>query len=393
MANVLTSFLIGIGLDTTEFTRGQQNVISGLESIKSKALMVGSAVLAGAFGLSKMGADFAETTDRLGKFGQTYSLVANDIAGFGRAIQSQGGDFEATFSQLEKIEKLRASYITGNVGWITPQAITGLDTASIKTSTDALQALLSQADRFKASTPQMRVNMKEALGIDDATARLLSLGREGASELIGKYKMMRPITDEATQASAEFNRQLLDLKTNMGAVSDSIAMKVIPVLNMAMKGWNQPAEEVAKGFNQNVLGKSVVGDVVRGAVGVISPSYEKELKKQVGVKDDKKTGNWYQRSIDWASKTYGGEGYSPSAAALPSMPTGPAVMPQQSAARQSAQTEALQKAQASRSQPQPPIIVHTHLNLDGREIDNRIVEVNQRGHKSTLDDVKSTTSR
>lgn len=392
MANVLTSFLIGIGLDTTEFQKGQKTVSSGLDSIKSKTLALGSAVLAGAFGMGKMGVDFAETADKLGKFGKTFGVAADDVAGFGRAIQENGGDFEAAMSQLEQIERWRAAYKVGDTSWFQAAGMAGVDYNAVITATDALQALLAQGDRFKASSPQMRLNMATALGIDPATLRLLSQGRDEAAQSIEKYKALRPLTEEATQSAAEFNKEFLLMKTNMGSSADDLSTKTLPILTMSLKGWNTiltEPEKVVAGASQ-ALGKSTAGDVYRGAVGVVSPKMEQELKKKAGVKNPEQTGAWYQRGIDWIQETYG---YKPEQKTAIPMPTGPAVMPSTTTSRQSSQTELLQKAQANRPTEQPPIVVHTHLNLDGREIDKRIISVSQTGNKSALDNIRSTTAR
>ena len=394
MANTLTSFLIGIGLDTNEFNNGAKEVASGLDSIKSKALGIGT-VMAGAFGAAKISSDFASYADKLGKFGQTFGIAANDVAGFGRAIELSGGDFNTALSQLEQIEKWRAAFQVGDTSWFQAAGMAGVDYNAVITSTDALQALLAQADKFKAASPQMRLNMADALGVDPATLRLLSRGRAEATATIEKFKAMRPLSEDATRASAEFNKELLNLQLTFGALTDNLANKTIPILTMALKGWNAPAEDVAKSFNQKILGKSAAGDVVRGAVGVISPEYEKTLKKQVGVKEEEEKGSWYQRGIDWTLKYYGYGDQSGIAmrGPVPEVQNGPiGIRSLPSEGRNRAEMAAI-AAENRTSPPQPPIIVHTHLNLDGREIDNRIVEVNQRGHRSTLDDVRSTTSR
>jgi len=404
MSNVLTSFLVGIGLDTTEFNKGSKEVSSGLDSIKSKALGLGS-VAAGAFGLAKLAGDFAGATDNLGKFGQTFGLAATDVAGFGRAIQMSGGDFDSAMNQLEQIEKWRAAFKVGDTSWFQAAGMAGVDYNAIITSSDALQALLAQADKFKAASPQMRINMMNALGIDPATLRLLSQGRAGATELIEKYKAMRPVTEDATKASAEYNKQLLDLKTNMGALTDQLAMKVLPLLNKLLDIANSTPDIAAKKFSKEFLldaaGRQVAGQ--RSA-----PLSAEEMAKGMSKTGDKTLG---VRLYEWLTLPPGKGGVdlsggqrplSPSGVPIlprgaapysPDMPTGPAMLPLSPSAANRVATEAATQARTTQTQAQPPIIVHTHLNLDGREIDNRIVEVNQRGHRSTLDDVRSTTSR
>lgn len=419
MANVLTSFLVGIGLDTTEFSKGSKEVSSGLDSIKSKALGLGT-VVAGAFGLAKMAGDFTGTTDKLGKFGQTFGLAADNVAGFGRAIQLSGGEFDSAMNQLEQIEKWRAAFKIGDTSWFKDAGLAGVDYNAIITSTDALQALLSQADKFKAASPQMRLNMMNALGIDPATLRLLSQGRAGAAELIEKYKAMRPVTEDATKASAEYNKQLLDLKTNMGALTDQLAMKVLPLLNDMLSIINSTPQQALKKVSQQFLVDASGRPVMGQRSAPLSPEdMAAGLKKGSDTPPLMRLYKWLSSSPDKGGIDLSGgqrplspngvpmlprgvASYYPNGPAmLPrdsaprplDMPTGPAVMPLSPSATNRVAAEAATQAKITQTQAQPPIIVHTHLNLDGREIDNRIVEVNQRGHRATLDDVRSTTSR
>ena len=227
MANTITNFLVGIGIQFDN--KGARQAASGIDSIKSKALQAGS-VLAGAFGVKALSTDFANATDSLGKFGETFGLTANDIMGFGNALAQEGGNLESFMSQIENIERLRAGLQVGDAGFISVAGRAGIDTGPLIEATTATEAYLALADQFQAMTQQQRLNAASALGLDEASIRLLSKGRSEVDATISKFQTIRPVTDEMTEGAAVFNRSWLETKQNIGSVVDVMGNELLPVL-------------------------------------------------------------------------------------------------------------------------------------------------------------------
>lgn len=248
MSSTLSNFIIGIGFEFDK--KGAKEIGSGIDSIKSKALQAG-AVLAGAFGIKALTVDFANATDSLGKFGETFGLTANDIMGFGNALSQEGGSLESFMSQIENIERLRAGLQVGDAGFISLAGKAGIDTGPLIAATDATEAYLSLANQFQDMTQQQRLNAASALGLDEASIRLLSSGRDAVEATIAKFQNIRPITDDMTKGAAEFNRQWLEAEQNVGGVADAISREILPVLTQAtteLNSWFETNRAGTGGF-------------------------------------------------------------------------------------------------------------------------------------------------
>lgn len=241
MANVISSFLVGIGFD---YDRKSADAIgTGIDSIKSKALQLGS-VVAGAFGIKALTFDFAQSKDMLGKFSEVFGVTANDVQALGHALETEGGTLESFMSQLESIERARARIRVGDVAFFAPAGKAGINPNDIANARNATEAYLGLADSFAAMNQQQRINAAEALGLDEASIRLLSQGRGAVDDLIAKYQKIQPITNEMTEAAAEFNRQWLEIKANIGGAADELSIKFLPVVNRISQSINKWFEDM-----------------------------------------------------------------------------------------------------------------------------------------------------
>ena len=236
MANVISSFLVGIGFEFDK--KSGAEVETGIDSIKSKALQLG-AVVAGAYGIKKLATDFAGSADMLGKFSETFGGTANDIQALGSALTTEGGSLESFMGQLESLERARARIKVGDVGFFAPAGKAGLDPNDIANAKNATEAYLGLADSFAKMNQQERINAAEALGLDASSIRLLSQGRESVDLLVEKYKTIRPLTDQMTGSAAEFNRQWVEVKANLSGIADAIGSELLPVINDVTAGINE----------------------------------------------------------------------------------------------------------------------------------------------------------
>jgi hypothetical protein len=235
MANTISNFLVGVGFDFDKDSA--KKVESSLDGVKSKALQLG-AVLAGAFGARALTAGFAATNDRLGKFSEVMGVSANDVAALGRALEHEGGSLESFMGQLQGLERMRAGLLAGETGWIEAAGRAGIDYAPIQAATNATEAYLALARQFSGMSRQQRINAAQALGLDEASIRLLSRGEGAVRAVIGAETQMRPVTEEMTESAKEFNDQWQDLMTNMGGFADRVSTEVLPPINKVIAGMN-----------------------------------------------------------------------------------------------------------------------------------------------------------
>ncbi len=266
-AKVISSLLVGIGLDFDE--KSTKGIDSSFDQVKSSALKLG-AVIAGAFGINKLTSGFSESNDVLGKFSETYGVIANDVAAFDRALQHSGGQAGEFISLLESLEKLRAGTRVGDFGFVPAAEKAGIDTKSFIDAENTIDAFLSMADVFSKSSTQKRFNMAEAMGLSDAAIRMLGQDRSNLLETVDAERNRRPITQEMLDLSRDFNDQWQDMNTNIGRVADTISVKILPHVNSLLVGFNNWLEAndelIDSGVDEFI--KKVADNIELVAVGV-----------------------------------------------------------------------------------------------------------------------------
>ena len=280
MAKVISSLLVGLGFDVDQ--KGAKEFERGIDSVKSKALQLGK-VVAGGFGVKALTADFAASRDRLGKFAETFGLSADSVLALGNAAATEGGSLEDIISQLRNIESLRAKVRVGDTSWFADVAKAGIDPNVIINAENATDAFIALSDVMSSMDSQGRLNVGAALGLDEASIRLLSKGREGVEQLVDSFRTIRPVTESSTEAAEKFNREWIKVKQNVGGVKDAIAGPLtMAVANVTegINGWfsdDQPSR-IKK-----------YGDLTKAAFGWVKPE---EVAESSGLPE------WLFKPID-----------------------------------------------------------------------------------------------
>lgn len=238
MANTIANFLVGLGLDTSEFEDGAKKVDSGIGNLKSSALQL-AAIGASAFGAQQLTFGFAQATDNIGKFSRVFSILPEDVSAFGRALEHEGGTLAGFMSQIENLERLRAMTPDQIGGFFAQAGVTGIDPNLVLNADNVTEAYLRLADVFAGLDQRQRIKVSELFGFDEASIRLLSNGREEVEKLVEREKQLRPLTEQMTKESARFNDQTQDLGTNIGAIADTISISLLPAISDVVGDMNE----------------------------------------------------------------------------------------------------------------------------------------------------------
>lgn len=418
MANVITNFLVGIGFDFDKKSADQ--IGTGIDQVKSKALQLG-AVVAGAFGIKTLTADFAQSADMLGKFAEVFNVSANDVQAFGNALATEGGTLQGFMSQLESIERARARIRVGDVSFFAPAGKAGINPNDIANAKTATEAYLLLADSFSKMNSQQRINAAEAIGLDEASIRLLSQGRGAVEALVAKYATIRPLTKEMTEDAAEFNRQWLELSQNVASFTDVISSELLPVINDITNKINSWL-----GDDQTSKLKAVAALAKKAFGGDVSPE---QLVRDTGLPPWMFTENWIKEpmeryrqldadvtrgiynftGLDLSGGGFGAKQPTPAASApyddsylyMMQNPNGMVSEPAP-AAQDVLQVPYLPQSERSQSTIMPPQSrapaptnqnINVTLELDGATIDRRVVRVVNGMAQTAMDDIKSSTER
>ena len=232
MSSVLTSFLVGIGWDTSGFDQGTKHIESSMGSVKSSVLQT-AASIGTLTALTGAGLKFAKSTSEIDNFTRSIGVGRSDLLAFGGALQGMGGDADSAMGILTSLEQKRASILTGEMGWIAPAARAGIDTNSILQATDSLDAVLRLSDQFQQLSAQQRLNAADALGFAPATVAFLSQGRDVVEATLNQYRDARPLVDGLTEASRDLTQEWSRLEALAGGIGDKVQSKLIPAITKA----------------------------------------------------------------------------------------------------------------------------------------------------------------
>ncbi len=233
MPNTISNFLVGIGFDFDE--KSTKKADANIDRIKSNALQV-SAVLAGAFGIKALTSNFADATNTVSRFSEVFGVVPNEVAALGRALTLEGGTMAGLMAQIDQIESLRAGLLRGDAAFIAQAGIAGIDPTAITNAKNATEAYVALGDQFKNLSQQQRINAADALGLDEASIRLLSKGSDEIRRIVGEQQEMRPITDAMIEGAKGYDQAVKNLGTSIGGFADNISETLLPAVTDSIEG-------------------------------------------------------------------------------------------------------------------------------------------------------------
>ena len=218
----ISEFLVALSLDGKGFEKGLKEAESGLQLFGSTALQVGAAV-AGALSFKSLTADFAKHNIALDQVADKLGITRDRVYALNQVTQELGGTAEETKGTLERLAKIKAGLLVGDVGTVTAVAKAGLSPDAILGAKDSVEALLNIADRWKGLSRDERLNLQTALGLSDAQITLLGKGRKEIERLAKRITDNRKHTDEMAEAAYRFERAWVEMTNSVGGALDPFA--------------------------------------------------------------------------------------------------------------------------------------------------------------------------
>lgn len=386
MSKSIRNFIVGIGYDYDK--KGQKEIGSGIDSIRSKALQLGG-VVAGAFGLKSLTTDFAATNDAMGKFAQFMGGDVETIGALGDALEHEGGSLASFMSQLENITAMRAGLLAGDAGWMAAVSRAGLDPAIITNANSATEAYLALSDAMKDMSTDQRLNLSQALGLDQASVLFLSKGREEVDAIVAKMQSIRPHTQGMAEDAAKFNDELQDAQNHIGAIADQISLKLLGPVNELLEGFNDfmgddDADVTAGRTGDGVSDAETIADRTVAGVGVAAAALGGPITAAAGA------GVAAYEMWDWdANDVERNLGLS-----LPDWVFNDIELPTldpMSMANSFGNTMIGAASSVSDFVTGAPQQVNVSLNLDGKVLENKVIEIGERQNQQAIDELESNT--
>ncbi|MBX8654075.1 lytic transglycosylase domain-containing protein [Klebsiella michiganensis] len=267
-ATVIDALLVTLGLDTSQFRKGQQEVSDDLKkqredakntakemaeqgkkaasffsSIKTELLaLTGVTVTAG--GLISFVKSTTSGLMDLSIQSKALGMTARELDGFGKAAESAGSSFERITAALQGFQAAKQGSLFGDTsspifsGMRMLTALTG-DTFDVY-SKDAKSLARSYLESLrKVKDPNIRRQIGAMGGFDDATIQRNQEGRFLPD--VDRLTKSSGITDASTKGAKEFTAAWAELGQNLDTVKNQIYEGLIPTirdLNGLLKEWS-----------------------------------------------------------------------------------------------------------------------------------------------------------
>lgn len=328
MATVIDSLLVTLGLDASQFDRGQKDardklrkfeeehdrsskkqvegnkaVSASLNGIKNEVFAL-AAVAIGASSIVGFFDNMIKTQAGLGRSAHFLNMNARELDAWGKSVKTVGGTAEGLTQSLQSIEGGITAFSMGQDSPVV-QGFAQLGIALRDTNTgkmrDVKDIMLDLAGKMATLSPQKQIYAAQMLGLDQGTLNLLIKGRDAVKAIYDEQYKLSGVTEASTKQAEEAQAAWSTLGSTFNGIAQQLFVQLIP----AMKGLN----EQLMGFSNWVGGhKSEISDFFNSLVHPID-TFNKGQSRASGL---------LGRFWDWSSNNFQGPMPGESAAAAPS---------------------------------------------------------------------------
>lgn len=239
MAKVLRNFLIGVGLDTTNYDKGAENVENSLGRMRSLSTIAGSAI-AGAFasvGLSAITA--GNRVDELNLQFERFRTSPQFINDYGNAVEAMGGQYQDAVKAIATAEDALNKLRIGEYAAFQQAALIGVrdELMALERAADGGGFLMQLADIIPKMNNEQQALLQDSLGLSDGVMRSLRGGSVELSAAIDRAGQLYGDFGRATEAAREYSRALAELNTRFEGIGETMAEKLLPSFTNILDGF------------------------------------------------------------------------------------------------------------------------------------------------------------
>ncbi|MGJ4855505.1 hypothetical protein ACN6KF_001451 [Labrys sp. La1] len=286
MPTLIDSLVVELGLDPSEFTKGQKKAAEsflktkdeavrsskaieesgrkaadGIKKIAVEALAL-FAIFTGTKSITKFVSDLMSADAALGRFSRTVGMAPQYVGAIGKVVGEVGGTAEATAGTIDGLSNSLTRFRTANGDL--PQefwqlrAMVGGKIDPRGSMVDFLDQLAAALQKVEKTDPQKAAMYARALSIDPGTYQLMLKYGQELSKVIGLRKDLAPSNqdiDNAQKFQEAWNNIYQSVRNLIEKGVRAIEPALTPVVNK-MTEWVQANKEMlsdkiveyAKGF-------------------------------------------------------------------------------------------------------------------------------------------------
>lgn len=278
MANVITSFLVGIGYDTQELQRGEREISRSMDGVKSLVGTTGAALSAAFIGVGKTAIDTAGRVNDLRLSTNQLYTSTTYVNDYGNALRTLGGNAGDAVGEISRVETALSNLRQkGDASTFTDLAYYGVDVNPLQRAESGGQFMEQLAQQFPGLSRQQQSGVASTLGLSPATVELLRKGGDGYRTILDHAHDVAGLTDDLIKKSQDYNVALGEAQLKWEGIANTISSAVLPdMTSVVNKGSEilstviQPMAErepVTTGAGLSMLGAGVAGSVAAPLLG------------------------------------------------------------------------------------------------------------------------------
>lgn len=250
--NVLTSFLVGIGWDTSDFDKGTREIERGMGGVKTTALGISAAILGVFAGVATAAVNTAQRVDQLALATQNFNTSTQYVSNLGGALKLMGGDAADALTEVKAIEGALSKYTVGKVGPLLDLATAGVDISDLAGSKTASEFLSKLSEQIPGMTNPQKQLTQEALGLSDATMKAMNGGAQQFEALIQRSQDLTGTITQLTDNSRKLSDQMAEFGLRMVGITNELTVKTLPGL-IDLSTWANQFVEKHRGDISGVI--------------------------------------------------------------------------------------------------------------------------------------------
>jgi len=278
VATIIDALVVTLGLDSSNYQKGQKDVGDGLNKLKEsagstakemeargkqaasyvsaiKTELIGLfAVVTAGKGLSSFISDSVTGTAALGRFAANLGMSARELDGWGTAAEAFGGTAEGVRASMQHIAGgIQQFALTGESDLIPIFRSMGIAVSDSSGKVrDYREIMLDVADKLKGMSAQEALSFGKMLGLDDGTINLLRQGRGAVTDLVGTMTNASGITDKSVEAAQKAQKSWAIFNQQMRGIGQTIFTELAPALEVAVAWLTDLSQWVASHHDQVV---------------------------------------------------------------------------------------------------------------------------------------------
>ena len=228
MARTITNFLIGVGYSTDELKRGERDIATSMEGVKTTATTTGAAITAAFVGAGLRVNDLAKQATNLDRAMYSSTGATTWAQSFGSAIKQAGGDAEEALSIIKRADQMRDQLSVGQGAWVDELSRIGFDTGDLAQATDSQDLISRISTQFSHLNDQQQRLAKDSLGLSDSTFKLFQQGGDALERQVSALQKQQGYTQSLLNQQKDYTQQVIEAELAWDKLGNTVSGVMLP---------------------------------------------------------------------------------------------------------------------------------------------------------------------